>query len=238
MATLAGRLAVVTGGTRGIGRAVVERLLAQGADVVATGRTVGGEVPKGARYEAVDCEDPEAVERFSEKLADFEPDILINNAGINRNLPFAEIAPTLFARIQHANVVAPFRFSQAVLAGMRTRKWGRIVSVSSIFGKISMAQRASYSTSKFALDGMMTALAAEVAADGILVNCVAPGFTETDLTRSMLGEKEMAELAARVPIRRLAQPDEVAVFTVWLAGPENTYISGQNIAIDGGFTRV
>jgi 3-oxoacyl-[acyl-carrier protein] reductase len=121
---------------------------------------------------------------------------------------------------------------------MRERKWGRIVSITSIFGKVSKAHRASYSTSKFALDGMMAALAAEVAVDGILVNCVAPGLTETDLTRAMLDDKSVAELVKHIPARRLAQPAEIAAFTVWLAGPENTYISGQNIAIDGGFTRV
>jgi 3-oxoacyl-[acyl-carrier protein] reductase len=238
MTPLAGRLAVVTGGTRGIGHAIVERLIAAGANVVATGRGQNGTVPHGARYEQVECADPSVVDVFCASLRTLEPDILINNAGINRNLPFGEIDPSLFAEIQQVNVTAPFRFSQAVLGGMRRKKWGRIVSISSIFGKVSMAHRASYSTSKFALDGLMTALAAEVAVDGVLVNCIAPGFTETDLTRNMLGEQGMAELAARVPIRRLAQPSEIAAFAVWLAGPENTYISGQNIAIDGGFTRV
>jgi len=236
--SLKGRMAVVTGGTRGIGRAIVERLLADGADVVATGRGATGDVPKGARYEGVDCEMPEQVDAFSRKLSELRPDILINNAGFNKNLPFAEIEPSLFERIQQVNVHAPFRFSQAVLAGMRERKWGRIVGISSIFGVISKEHRGSYSTSKFALDGMMTALAAEVAADGILVNCVAPGFTDTDMTRAALGERCIAELLARVPIRRMAKPSEIAAFTAWLAGPENTYISGQIIAIDGGFTRV
>ena len=235
---LKGRLAVVTGGTRGIGRAIVERLLKDGADVVATGRAASGEVPAGARYESVDLEIPTQVEAFSRKLLDLKPDILINNAGFNKNLPFAEIPPELFERIQQVNVTAPFRFSQAVLAGMRERKWGRIIGISSIFGIISKEYRASYSASKFALDGMMTALAAEVAVDGILVNCVAPGLTETDMTRAALGEKGIAELVTRVPIRRMAQPEEIAAFAVWLAGPDNTYISGQIIAIDGGFTRV
>jgi NAD(P)-dependent dehydrogenase (short-subunit alcohol dehydrogenase family) len=236
--SLSGKVAVVTGGTRGIGRAIVERLLKDGAKVVATGRQAAGDVPKSARYESVDCEIVDQVEAFSDKLAELKPDILINNAGINKNLPFAEIDPALFARIQQVNVHAPFRFSQAVLAGMRAKKWGRIIGISSIFGMISKEHRGSYSASKFALDGMMTALAAEVAADGILVNCVAPGFTETDMTRIALGEKGIAELVARVPIRRMAQPAEIAAFTAWLAGPENTYISGQIIAIDGGFTRV
>ena len=235
--SLKGRLAVVTGGTRGIGHAIVDRLVADGAEVVATGRAATGDVP-GACYEGVDLEIPAQVEAFSRKLADLKPDILINNAGFNKNLPFAEIPPDLFERIQQVNVTAPFRFSQVVLAGMRARKWGRIIGISSIFGMISKEHRASYSTSKFALDGMMTALAAEVAVDNILVNCVAPGFTETDMTQAALRPAGIAELVARVPMRRMAQPHEIAALTAWLAGPENTYISGQIIAIDGGFTRV
>jgi 3-oxoacyl-[acyl-carrier protein] reductase len=125
-----------------------------------------------------------------------------------------------------------------LIPGMRARGWGRIVNISSIFGKVSREFRAVYSTSKFGLDGMTAALAAEVAADGILANCVAPGFIDTDLTRRILGEKGIAELVDRIPIKRLGTPEEIAALVVWLAGPENTYLSGQNIAIDGGFTRV
>jgi 3-oxoacyl-[acyl-carrier protein] reductase len=121
---------------------------------------------------------------------------------------------------------------------MVRRGWGRIVNVSSIWGKISKAHRASYSASKFAIDGMTVALAAEHTADGVLANSVAPGFIDTELTRSILSESDRAALIAEVPARRLGQPDEVARLVRWLASEENTYISGQNIAIDGGFTRV
>jgi len=127
---------------------------------------------------------------------------------------------------------------KAVLPHMVSNSWGRIVAISSIWGKISKPQRASYSTSKFAIDGMIAALAAEVAASGVLANSVAPGFIDTDLTRTVLGEAGMAEMAAMVPAKRFGQPEEIANFVAWLASPENTYISGQNIAIDGGFTRV
>jgi 3-oxoacyl-[acyl-carrier protein] reductase len=127
---------------------------------------------------------------------------------------------------------------RAVLAGMRAKGWGRIVNISSIWGKISKEQRAPYSTSKFGIDGMTAALAAEVAGDGILANSVAPGFIDTELTQRVLGPSGIAELTAKVPVGRLGKPEEIAAFVAWLSGPENSYISGQNIAIDGGFTRV
>jgi 3-oxoacyl-[acyl-carrier protein] reductase len=235
---LEGRSAVVTGGTRGIGWAIAERLIADGATVLVTGRSVGGAGPKGARYAAVELGDPASVAAFGAVLADLEPDILVNNAGINKVAPFAEIDPADFVRIQQVNVVAAFHLCHAVLPGMRRKGWGRIVSLSSVWGKISRAGRASYSTSKFAIDGLTAAIAAEVAADGVLANCVAPGFVDTDLTRQVIGPDGLAELASLVPAKRLALPREIAALVVWLAGPENTYVSGQNIAIDGGLTRV
>ncbi len=121
---------------------------------------------------------------------------------------------------------------------MRTRGWGRIVNLASIFGVISKPQRGAYSTSKFALDGMTAALAVEVASEGILANCVAPGFVDTELTHRILGEAGIAELAAATPVGRLARPEEIAELVAWLAGPVNTYLTGQNVVIDGGFTRV
>ena len=127
---------------------------------------------------------------------------------------------------------------RALVPTMRERKWGRIVTLSSIWGKIGREHRGAYAATKFGLDGMTAALAAEVAADGILANCVAPGFIDTELTRRVLGEDGIHDLVAKVPLGRLGKPEEIAAFVVWLAGPENTYISGQNISIDGGFSRV
>lgn len=238
MTGLSGRFAVVTGGTRGIGRAIAERLRADGARILVTGQRPDGSPPEGCGYRAVDFTDTRATEGFAAELAGLEPDILINNAGINRVSPFAEIDPEDFLRIQRVNVTAPFLLARAAVPAMRRRGWGRIVTISSIWGRISRAGRASYSASKFAVDGMTAALAAEVAADGILANCVAPGFIDTELTRNVLGEDGIARLTAEVPARRLGRPEEVAELVAWLAGPLNSYISGQNIVIDGGFTRV
>jgi NAD(P)-dependent dehydrogenase (short-subunit alcohol dehydrogenase family) len=180
---LSGRSALVTGGTRGIGAAIADRLLAEGAVVTVTGTSRGGAGPAGTAFRAVDFTDIEATEQFVAEVAALDFDILVNNAGINKIGPFADIDPQDFDRIQRVNVRAPFRLCQAVIPHMRKQAWGRIVTVSSIFGVISREYRAPYSASKFAVDGMTVALAAEVAQNGILANCVAPGFIDTDLTR-------------------------------------------------------
>jgi NAD(P)-dependent dehydrogenase (short-subunit alcohol dehydrogenase family) len=236
-APLAGRRALVTGGTRGIGAAIAERLAAEGAEVVVTGTRADASGPTGCEYRAVDFDDLAATEQFASEAAKLAPDILVNNAGVNKISPFAEIDPGDFDRIQRVNVRAPFLLCRAVVPGMRQRGWGRIVNVSSIWGVISREQRGAYSASKFALDGMTAALAAEVAGDGVLANCVAPGFVDTDLTRTVLGEDGLAAVSAEIPARRLGTPAEVAALVAWLAGPENTYVTGQNVVIDGGFSR-
>jgi NAD(P)-dependent dehydrogenase (short-subunit alcohol dehydrogenase family) len=235
---LHGRHAVVTGGTRGIGQAIAERLAANGASVTITGTRPDGTAPDGCAYQAVDFTDCEATVRFAEEIGKQGPDILINNAGINKIAPFTEISLDDFERIQRVNVTAPLILCQAAVPAMKAAGWGRIVNICSVWGKISKAHRAPYSASKFALDGMTLALAAELTQYGVLANCVAPGFIDTKLTRDVLGPEGIAELTGQVPARRLGSVDEVATFVAWLAGPDNTYVSGQNIAIDGGFSRV
>jgi NAD(P)-dependent dehydrogenase (short-subunit alcohol dehydrogenase family) len=234
---LDGKLAFITGATRGIGRAIALEFKAAGAKVVGTGTAKSGQFAYLDDYIYADFSSREQIESCSQRLASLAPDILVNNAGINKIGPFAEIAIDDFLRIQMVNVTAPFVLCQRALDAMRERGWGRIVNVSSIWGKISREHRASYSAAKFAIDGLTLAIALEYARSGILANCVAPGFTDTELTRKILSGAQIAELVLNVPAGRLARVEEIARLVVWLAGPENTYLTGQNIAIDGGFTR-
>lgn len=234
---LAGKRALVTGGTRGIGLAIARKLAAEGALVTITGRSEDARVGD-FDYQAVDFSKTDTVEEFTRFITTYAPDIVVNNAGINKIGAFETIETKTFVEILTVNLVAPFQICRAALPGMKRNRWGRIVNIASVFGKISKELRAPYSASKFGLDGMTAALAAEVATHGILANCVAPGFVDTDLTRNVLGEKGIATLTAAVPARRLATSDEIAELVVWLAGPRNTFVSGQNYAIDGGFTRV
>ncbi len=235
---LQGKSALVTGATRGIGRAIAERLVAEGAEVMATGTRRGGNVPRGCTYVRADFTDEDEPEKLAELVAQAAPDIIVNNAGINRIAPFDEILAEDFQAIQKVNLFTPFLLCRAALPAMKEKGWGRIVNIGSVWGKVGKELRASYSASKFGLSGMTAALAAEVAEYGILANCVAPGVIETDLTRTVLDAAQLEALIADVPAGRLGSPQEVAALVAWLAGPENKFVTGQNIAIDGGMTRV
>lgn len=236
--SLQGRKVVVTGASRGIGLAIANQFKALGAYVIGTRTSAAVATDDCDEWIVADFSDADQVRECAEAVRKCAPDILINNAGINKIAPFVDIAPEDFLRLQQVNVFAPFLLCQAVIPEMKRRQWGRIVNISSIWGKIGKEYRASYSTSKFALDGMTLAIAAEHSQDGIFANCVAPGFTDTELTRRVLGDDGIRQLTATVPARRMASTEEIARFVVWLGGAENTYITGQNIAIDGGFTRV
>jgi len=230
--------AVVTGGTRGIGYAIAERLLQDDLEVVVTGTTDVAVFPEGVKYYKVDFLNDSEVLSFIKYLKDRQVDILVNNAGINKIGEFTTIDIDDFDRILKVNLRTPFQLCQAVIPYMTKKGWGRIVNMTSIFGNITKEYRAPYSTSKFGLDGMTAALAAEVAEMGILANSIGPGFIDTELTRNVLGKKGIEELRDRIPIKRLGQANEIASLVSWLVSNENSYMSGQNLMIDGGFSRV
>ena len=230
--------AVVTGATRGIGYAIAERLLQDGIEVMVTGTKKNGKHPDGSSYYQVDFLDENSTNNFINYLKNQKINILVNNAGINKIDKFSSINIDDFDRILRVNLRAPFQICQAVIPFMEKNKWGRIVNLTSIFSNISKEFRASYSSSKFGLDGMTLALAAEVSEKGILANSVGPGLIDTELTREVLGAKGISKLKDQIPIKRLGHTSEIASLVSWLVSEENTYMTGQNLIIDGGFTRV
>jgi len=228
--------ALVTGGTRGIGFAVAELLVKKGYVVTVTGSKPDGKGPNGAEYLFCDFSDSKATEIFAQEVAGQGFSILVNNAGINKIGLVSDYPLNDFQIIQQVNVTTPFLLCRALVDGMRKKGYGRILNVTSVFGVVSKAGRAAYSASKFGLFGLTRALALELAKDNVLVNCLAPGFVDTELTRGILGEKGIQEMAAKVPMGRLAQPEEIAQYACFLVGEENTFMTGQNIIVDGGFT--
>ena len=238
---LAGSVILVTGASRGIGRSIAGRLLAEGARVIGTSTRAlsATEALPGVEYVAVDFADSSQLETFARFVAELPRlDACINNAGINRIKPLAEVTTPDFEVLMRVDLEAPFALCRAA-AGVMTRcGGGRIVNVASIWSVVTKANRSLYSTAKTGLVGLTRALAAGLGAAGILVNSVSPGFVLTDLTRQSLSTEEIAQLSSQIPCRRMADPSEIAELVAFLAGPRNTYITGQNLVIDGGFTIV
>ena len=234
----AGHTVFVTGASRGIGRAIATAFRAEGAWVAGTRTTPRAADEVCDEWVSANFAVADEIGVCADAIRRLEPSVLVNNAGVNKIGPFAEISEADFQLIQRVNVFAPFRLCQAAVPAMKRRGWGRIVNVSSVFGKVGKELRASYCASKFALDGLTLALAAEHSADGILANSVAPGFVDTELTRRVLGEAGIAAMVAKVPAGRLGTAEEIARLVLWLASGDNTYVTGQNVAIDGGFSRV
>ena len=232
------KVVMVTGGSGGLGFSIAKKFIDYNAKVFVTSTTKKKECPSGGHLINCNFLEDDNFESFLSTLDSLKIDILVNNAGINKINEFEKISYNDFKEIQIVNTNAPFRITQKVIKNMKEKNWGRIINISSIFGKVSKKYRASYSASKFAIDGITAALAAEVAEYNILVNTVSPGFFETQLTKSILGIKGMREVSSILPIKRLGKPEELSNLILWLSSEYNTYISGQNIIIDGGFTRV
>jgi 3-oxoacyl-[acyl-carrier protein] reductase len=240
-----GRTAVVTGATRGIGERIADDLERLGASLILTGTDpdVTAELNAAAdragrkrRYVVVDFLDREQLTAFSSQLETEERiDILINNAGINRISLIDRSRVEDWDSICDVNLRAPVVLTRSVSALMRRQSYGRIVNIASIFGVVSKAERSFYSTTKFGLRGLTRASALDLAKDNILVNAVSPGFVSTDLTREILGAEQMRDLAEQVPLGRLADPSDISPIVLFLASELNSYLTGQNIVVDGGF---
>jgi 3-oxoacyl-[acyl-carrier protein] reductase len=245
MLDLTGKVAIVTGGSRGIGRAVSIMFARQGANVAFLDRaaclvddhTKGDVEALGRRSVCVggDVTDPAScAETVEQTIREFgRVDILVNNAGITRDDLAMRMSDTAWAEVINTNLTGSFYMARAVLRPMIRQRSGRIINMSSVSGQMGNAGQANYSASKAGLIGLTKALAREVASRGITVNAVAPGFVVTELTES-LPDNVKDGIKAATPLGRFATPDEIASAVCFLASDEAAYITGQVLGVDGG----
>jgi 3-oxoacyl-[acyl-carrier protein] reductase len=243
MNDLAGRVAIVTGASRGIGQAIAKRLAARGAHVVAAARgdqtaaVVEAIAAAGGKAEAakVDVTDRASIDAMVSGALERHGrvDILVSNAGIARDQLLVRMKPEDWDAVLATNLTAAFACAQAVLRPMMKQRAGRIITISSVVGQSGNPGQANYAASKAGLIGFSKALAQEVASRGITVNVVAPGLIDTDMTRAIT-ENARETWADRIPLGRLGTPDDVAAAVCFLASDEASYITGQVIAVNGG----
>ncbi len=246
MFDLTGKSALVTGASGGIGGAIARALHARGAEVALSGTredalaALAGELGERVHVLPADLGDAESVAalaRSAEAAADGGIDILVNNAGVTRDGLLLRMKDEDWDRVLEVNLTAGFRLSRALLRGMTRRRWGRIVGVSSIVGATGNPGQANYAAAKAGMVGFSKALAAEVAARGITVNVVAPGFIETAMTDALSGERREALLRA-IPAGRLGAPEDIAAAVVYLASPEAGFVTGATLHANGGMAMV
>jgi len=236
------KVALVTGASRGIGKAIATALAAQGATVIGTATTESGAQAlnewlsaAGGRGVALDVNDAEAVSALVEGLNKEHsgPHILVNNAGITRDNLAMRMKDDEWDAVLETNLSSVFRLSRAVIRPMMKARWGRIINITSVVGASGNAGQANYAAAKAGVAGMTRALARELGSRDITVNCVAPGFIETDMTRA-LSNDQTAALLGQIPLGRLGAPADIAHAVTFLASPQAEYITGTTLHVNGG----
>lgn len=239
--SLDGKIALVTGATRGIGKAIALALVEQGATVIGTATSESGAqsiseyLGANGKGWVLDVSSSESVDIVVKEItAEFgAPTVLINNAGITRDNLMMRMKEDEWEQVLNTNLTSVFRVTKACLRGMTKAKFGRIISISSVVGSMGNGGQTNYSAAKAGLEGFSRSLAAEIGSRGITVNCVAPGFIETDMTK-VLPEEHKANLVAKVPASRLGQPEEIAAAVAFLASNGAAYITGETLHVNGG----
>jgi len=233
-----GRRALVSGASRGIGEAIARTLLDLGASVAVTST---GSAPAwiagypNATYFDLDFGRPATVGEFFRRVEPFGPlDVLVNNAGIHQPQSVDEITDAAWEAIFEVNLRGPMQLMRHFAAQMKSRRSGRIVNVASIAGTVCKRGAGAYSSSKLGLVGFTRAAAIDLAPFGVLVNAVSPGTTQTEMVERILAEEQKRTFVAGIPMGRFARPQEIANAVVFLASDLNTYITGQNLIVDGG----
>ena len=235
-----GRVAFVTGGTRGIGRAICERLKADGMSVAAgysgneeaaaaCAKELGVMVVKGNVGSFEDCQ--RAVETVSAELGPI--DILVNNAGITRDGVFHRMKPEQWSEVIRVNMDSVFNMTRHVIEGMREREWGRVINISSINGQKGQMGQTNYSAAKAGVIGFTKALALENAKKGVTVNCICPGYIDTEMVQAV-PENVLASIISQIPVGRLGRGDEIADMVAFLAGEHAGYVTGSTLSLNGG----
>ena len=236
------KMALVTGASRGIGRAIALELAAKGATVVGTATTEAGAqavtamlAPFGGRGVVLNVTDAPACDALIDSLAKEcgGPHILVNNAGITRDNLAMRMKDDDWDVVLQTNLSSVFRLSRAVMRGMMKARWGRIINVTSVIGSSGNAGQANYAAAKAGVAGMSRALARELGSRGVTVNCVAPGFIETDMT-STLDESQTSALLGQIPLGRLGSGADIAHAVAFLASPNASYITGTTLHVNGG----
>lgn len=245
MMNLEGKIALVTGASRGIGRAIAELLVERGATVIGTATSESGAAAiseylgdngKGLALNVTDVESIEAtLKTINEEFGVI--DILVNNAGITRDNLLMRMKDDEWNDIIDTNLTPIYRMSKAVLRGMMKKRAGRIINVGSVVGTMGNAGQTNYAAAKAGVIGFTKSMAREVASRGVTVNTVAPGFIETDMTKA-LNDGQRAATLSNVPAGRLGDPREIASAVVFLASPEAAYITGETLHVNGGMYMV